>query len=65
MTLREAMESRMRAEEWDRKLKTEPFWMRGRKARTIATIVLPSEPQSDQQPEDHEHCRTDIPIDNA
>lgn len=65
MTLREAMESRMRAEEWDRKLKTEPFWMRGRKARTIATIVLPSQPQSDQQPVDHEHRRTDIPIDNA
>lgn len=65
MTVREAMESRMRAEEWDRKLRTEPFWMRGRKARTIATIVLPSEPKRDQQPEDHEHRRTDIPIDNA
>lgn len=57
MTEREALESWRRACEWHEKLTTLPFWARGRKTRTIATIELPSEPQT--QHDDHEHRSAD------
>lgn len=59
MTEREALESWRRASEWHHKISTLPFWARGRKARTIAVIELPSEPQTQQQ--DHEHRSADSP----